>query len=159
MKVINMAHGEMLMIGAYSTFVVQNIFNSSLPALADYYLIAAVPVAFAASGFVGLLLERGVVRHLYGRPLETLLATWGISLLLIQTVRLTFGAQIVTVANPTWLSGGWELMPTVVMPYSRLVIIAFTVVVVAFVWFLLRRTRLGLYVRAVTQNREMAGNL
>ncbi len=159
MKVINMAHGEMLMIGAYSTFVVQNVFNSSLPALADYYLIAAVPVAFAASGFVGLLLERGVVRHLYGRPLETLLATWGISLLLIQTVRLTFGAQNVTVANPTWLSGGWELMPTVVMPYSRLVIIAFTVVVVAFVWFLLRRTRLGLYVRAVTQNREMAGNL
>jgi urea transport system permease protein len=159
MKVINMAHGEMLMLGAYSTFVVQNIFVASLPSLADYYLIAAIPVAFGVSGLVGLILERGIVRHLYGRPLETLLATWGISLLLIQTVRLTFGAQNVAVANPTWLSGGWELMPTVVLPYSRLVIIAFTVVVVTFVWFLLRRTRLGLYVRAVTQNREMAGSL
>jgi urea transport system permease protein len=159
MKVINMAHGEMLMIGAYATFVVQNLFNSALPALADYYLIAAVPVAFAAAGAVGLVLERTVVRYLYGRPLETLLATWGISLVLIQTVRLTFGAQNVTVANPSWISGGWELMPSVVMPYSRLVIIGFTVVVVTFVWFLLRRTRLGLYVRAVTQNRQMAGNL
>ncbi len=159
MKVINMAHGEMLMIGAYSTFVVQNFFDDSLPDYSDFYLIAAVPVAFLVSGLVGLALERGVVRHLYGRPLETLLATWGISLLLIQTVRLTFGAQNVTVANPSWLSGGWELMPTVVLPYSRLVIIAFTVVVVAFVWYLLRRTRLGLYLRAVTQNREMAGNI
>ncbi len=159
MKVINMAHGEMLMIGAYATFVVQNFFQSALPDFADYYLIAAVPVAFGAAGAVGLVLERTVVRFLYGRPLETLLATWGISLVLIQTVRLTFGAQNVTVANPSWLSGGWELMPTVVMPYSRLVIIGFTVVVVAFVWFLLRGTRLGLYVRAVTQNRQMAGNL
>lgn len=159
MKVINMAHGEMLMIGAYSTFVVQNFFASTLPGLQDFYLIAAVPVAFAVSGLVGLALERGVVRHLYGRPLETLLATWGISLLLIQTVRLTFGAQNVTVANPSWLSGGWELTPTVVLPYSRLVIIAFTALVVTFVWFLLRKTRLGLYLRAVTQNREMAGNL
>jgi urea transport system permease protein len=159
MKVINMAHGEMLMIGAYSTFVVQNLFNSMLPGLADFYLLAAIPVAFVVTGAVGLALERGVVRHLYGRPLETLLATWGISLVLIQTVRLIFGAQNVAVANPTWLSGGWELMPTVVLPYSRIWIIAFTVIVVAFVWLLLRRTRLGLYVRAVTQNREMAGNL
>ncbi|HEX2732902.1 MAG TPA: urea ABC transporter permease subunit UrtB [Polyangiaceae bacterium] len=159
MKVINMAHGEMLMIGAYTTFVVQNFFNSSLPKLADYYLVAAVPAAFIVSGLVGLALERGVVRHLYGRPLETLLATWGISLLLIQSVRMIFGAQNVAVSNPSWLSGGWELMPTVVLPYSRLWIIAFTLVVVGFVWFLLRRTRLGLYVRAVTQNREMAGSL
>jgi urea transport system permease protein len=159
MKVINMAHGEMLMIGAYSTFVVQNIFNSMLPSLANYYLIAAIPVAFGVTGAVGLALERGVVRHLYGRPLETLLATWGISLVLIQSVRLIFGAQNVAVANPTWLSGGWELMPTVVLPYSRLWIIAFTAIVVAFVWLLLRKTRLGLYVRAVTQNRQMAGNV
>jgi urea transport system permease protein len=158
MRVINMAHGEMLMIGAYSTFVIQNLFNSYLPAVSDYYLIAAMPVAFVVTGFAGLLLERGVVRHLYGRPLETLLATWGVSLLLIQTVRLTFGAQNVSVANPTWLSGGWELMPTVVLPYSRLAIIAFTAVVVGLVWFLLRHTRLGLYVRAVTQNRNMANN-
>lgn len=158
MRVINMAHGEMLMIGAYSTFVIQNLFNSYLPAASDYYLVAAMPVAFVVTGAVGVLLERGVVRHLYGRPLETLLATWGVSLLLIQTVRLTFGAQNVSVANPTWLSGGWELMPTVVLPYSRLAIIAFTAVVVGLVWFLLRHTRLGLYVRAVTQNRNMANN-
>ncbi len=158
MRVINMAHGEMLMIGAYTTFVIQNLFTSYLPAASDYYLIAAMPVAFVVTGFVGLLLERGVVRFLYGRPLETLLATWGVSLLLIQTVRLTFGAQNVSVSNPSWLSGGWELMPTVVLPYSRLAIIAFTAVVVGLVWFLLRHTRLGLYVRAVTQNRNMANN-
>lgn len=158
MRVINMAHGEMLMIGAYTTFVIQNLFLEYVPAASDFYLLAAMPVAFVVTGCVGVLLERGVVRHLYGRPLETLLATWGVSLLLIQTVRLTFGAQNVSVANPTWLSGGWELMPTVVLPYSRLAIIAFTAVVVGLVWFLLRHTRLGLYVRAVTQNRNMANN-
>src|SRR5690606_40931700 len=115
--------------------------------------------AFVVTGLVGLALERGVVRHLYGRPLETLLATWGTSLLLIQTVRLIFGAQNVTVANPSWLSGGWELMPTVVLPYSRLAIIEFTFVVVSFVWFLLRRTRLGLYVRSGPQHRAMPSTL
>jgi urea transport system permease protein len=159
MRVINMAHGEMLMIGAYCTFVVQNVFAENFPGAIDWYLVVAMPVAFVVSGAVGLALERGVVRYLYGRPLETLLATWGVSLLLIQTVRLTFGAQNVSVANPTWLSGGWELMPTVVLPYSRLAIIVFTFVVVALVWFVLRKTRLGLYVRAVTQNRDMANNV
>lgn len=159
MRVINMAHGEMLMIGAYSTFVVQNVFAANFPGAMDWYLVVAMPVAFVVSGAVGLALERGVVRHLYGRPLETLLATWGVSLLLIQTVRLTFGAQNVSVANPSWLSGGWELMPTVVLPYSRLAIIVFTFTVVALVWFVLRKTRLGLYVRAVTQNRDMANNV
>ncbi len=159
MRVINMAHGEMLMIGAYSTFVVQNFFLEHFPGAIDWYLVVAMPVAFVASGAAGLALERGVVRFLYGRPLETLLATWGVSLLLIQTVRLTFGAQNVSVANPSWLSGGWELMPTVVLPYSRLAIIVFTFTVVALVWFVLRKTRLGLYVRAVTQNRDMANNV
>lgn len=159
MRVINMAHGEMIMIGAYTTFLVQNFFASSFPGAFDYYLVAAMPAAFIVTGLVGLALERGIVRHLYGRPLETLLATWGVSLLLIQTIRLTFGAQNVSVANPSWLSGGWELMPTVVLPYSRLAIIAFTIVVVGLVWFLLRHTRLGLYVRAVTQNRDMANNV
>lgn len=159
MRVINMAHGEMLMIGAYTTFVVQNLFEGFTADVRDYYLVAAIPAAFVVTGLVGLALERGIVRHLYGRPLETLLATWGISLVLIQTVRLIFGAQNVTVANPSWLSGGWELTPTVVLPYSRLAIIVFTFIVVGFVWFLLRRTRLGLYVRAVTQNRSMANNL
>lgn len=159
MRVINMAHGEMLMIGAYSTFVVQNIVREVAPGWFDVYLILALPVAFTSCALLGVLLERTVIRFLYGRPLETLLATWGISLGLIQTVRLVFGAQNVAVANPAWLSGGWELLPTVVLPYSRIFVIAFSVVVVAFVWLLLQKTRLGLYVRAVTQNREMAGNV
>src|SRR5690606_23702241 len=110
---------------------------ANFPGAIDWYLVVAMPAAFVVSGAVGLALERGVVRHFYGRPLETLLATWGVSLLLIQTVRLTFGAQNVSVANPSWLSGGWELMPTVVLPYSRLAIIVFTFVVVALVWFVL----------------------
>jgi urea transport system permease protein len=159
MRVINMAHGEMLMLGAYTAFVMQNVFTKYLPAQQDYYLIAAIPAAFIFTGLIGVALERGVIRFLYGRPLETLLATWGISLILIQTVRLVFGAQNVAVANPSWLSGGWELLPAVVLPYSRIATIVFVCVVVLFVWFLLQRTSLGLYVRAVTQNREMAANL
>jgi urea transport system permease protein len=156
MRVINMAHGEMLMIGAYTTFSVQNFFQRAWPAHADLYLLAAVPCAFVVSFAVGVVLERTVIRFLYGRPLETLLATWGISLLLIQTVRLLYGAQNVTVANPAWLSGGFELLPNVVITYSRLVVIAFSIVVVSFVWFLMQKTSLGLQVRAVTQNRSMA---
>jgi urea transport system permease protein len=159
MRVINMAHGEMLMLGAYSTFVVQNLVKRAAPGWFDMYLVLALPVAFAVCAVVGVLLERTVIRYLYGRPLETLLATWGISLALIQTVRLVFGAQNVAVENPSWLSGGWELIPTVVLPYSRIVTILFSMVVVGFVWVLLQKTRLGLYVRAVTQNREMAGNV
>ncbi len=159
MKVINMAHGEMIMLGAYTTFVVQQALAAWMPAQMELYLVVAVPLAFFASGAVGFLLERLVVRHLYGRPLETLLATWGASLILIQLIRAKFGAANVTVANPEWLSGGLELLPSVVLPYSRIAIIAFTVVVVYFVWFMLRRTNLGLYVRAVTQNRDMAANV
>lgn len=159
MRVINMAHGEMLMLGAYSTFVVQNIVKQVAPGWFNAYLILALPTAFGVCAIVGVLLERTVIRFLYGRPLETLLATWGISLGLIQTVRLIFGAQNVAVENPSWLSGGWELVPTVVLPYSRIVVIVFSMVVVGFVWALLQKTRLGLYVRAVTQNREMAGNI
>jgi urea transport system permease protein len=159
LRVINMAHGEMLMLGAYSTFVVQNLVRQFTPKLFDWYLLLAIPAAFAVCALVGALLERSVIRFLYGRPLETLLATWGISLGLIQTVRLLFGAQNVAVENPSWLSGGWELAPTVVLPYSRIAVILFSVVVVGFVWVLLQKTRLGMYVRAVTQNREMAGNL
>ncbi|HYQ42285.1 MAG TPA: urea ABC transporter permease subunit UrtB [Polyangiaceae bacterium] len=156
MGVINMAHGEMMMIGAYTAFVVQNFFVSHLPAHLDWYVAVAVPAAFVVSGAVGVLMERTVIRHLYGRPLETLLATWGISLLLIQTVRVIFGAQNVTVANPSWLSGGVEILPQVVLTYSRLAVIAFSVVVMLFVWALMQKTRLGLEVRAVTQNRAMA---
>jgi urea transport system permease protein len=156
MGVINMAHGEMMMIGAYTAFVVQNLFVSHLPTHVDWYVAVAVPAAFVVSGAVGVLMERTVIRHLYGRPLETLLATWGISLLLIQTVRVIFGAQNVTVANPNWLSGGVEILPQVVLTYSRLAVIAFSVVVMLFVWALMQKTRLGLEVRAVTQNRAMA---
>jgi len=156
MRVINMAHGEMMMIGAYTAFVVQNFFIAHLSAHLDWYIAVAVPMAFMVSGAVGVLMERTVIRHLYGRPLETLLATWGISLLLIQTVRLIFGAQNVTVANPSWLSGGVEILPEVVLTYSRLAVIAFSIVVMLFVWALMQKTRLGLEVRAVTQNREMA---
>jgi urea transport system permease protein len=113
-------------------------------------------VAFAASAVVGMILERCVIRFLYGRPLETLLATWGISLILIQTVRVIFGAQNVEVANPVWMSGGFQLASGLVLPYNRIVIIFFAAAVVLLVWVLLNRTRLGLFVRAVTQNRTMA---
>ena len=123
------------------------------------YLFMAIPVAFLATAAIGVLLERTVIRHLYGRPLETLLATWGISLGLIQTVRLLFGAQNVTVANPDWLSGGVEIAHGLVLPWSRIAVVGFVVVVSALVWFVLQRTRFGLQVRAVTQNRAMAACL
>jgi len=154
--VINMAHGEMLMIGAYATYVVQGLFRSYLPGLTDWYLLAALPVAFLTAGVVGVILERLVIRHLYGRPLETLLATWGISLFLIQTVRVIFGAQNVAVENPSWMSGGWEITAALTLPYNRMVIIGFAIAVLVFTWLLLNKTRLGLFVRAVTQNRRMA---
>jgi len=157
MGVINMAHGEMLMIGAYATYVVQLGFQKYLPAYFDWYVLVAIPVAFAASGLAGVLVERCILRFLYGRPLETLLATWGVSLGLIQTVRLLFGAQNVAVPAPEWLSGGVEVMEGVVLPFNRLATVVFGGLVVTFVWLILSRTRLGLDVRAVTQNRAMAG--
>lgn len=156
MGVINMAHGEMLMLGAYTTYVTQQLCQKQLPTLFDWYLLAAIPAAFTVCAGVGMLLERSVIRFLYGRPLETLLATWGISLVLIQTVRLVFGAQNVQVANPAWLSGGTEVLHGIVLPYSRLAILVFVILVVVLIWLLLQRTRLGLQVRAVTQNRPMA---
>ncbi len=156
MGVINMAHGEMLMLGAYATYVVQGVFQESVPNFFDWYLIAAIPAAFGTCLVTGMILERGVIRFLYGRPLETLLATWGISLVLIQSVRLLFGAQNVQVANPAWLSGGIEVLYGVVLPYSRIAIIIFVALVVGLVWLILQGTRLGLQVRAVTQNRPMA---
>lgn len=156
MGVINMAHGEMLMLGAYTTYVVQNQFQESFPQWFDGFLLCAVPVAFVVCGLVGMILERTIIRHLYGRPLETLLATWGISLILIQTIRWLFGAQNVEVANPSYLSGGVQVFQGVVLPYNRISIIVFTIFVVALVWVLLQRTSLGMQVRAVTQNREMA---
>lgn len=156
MGIINMAHGEMIMLGAYATYVMQRVFQAYVPGAFDWYLPAAIPAAFVVSAVTGMVLERGILRFLYGRPLETLLATWGISLMLIQSIRLLFGAQNVEVANPSWLSGGVEVLYGVVLPYSRLAIILFVVLVVALMWVLLQWTRLGLHVRAVTQNRPMA---
>ena len=156
MGVINMAHGEMLMLGAYATYVVQILFQRHAPAYFDAYLFVALPVAFLLCALTGIVIERSILRFLYGRPLETLLATWGVSLALIQTIRLMFGAQNVSVAAPSYLSGGWLALEGVVLPYNRLAIIAFGALVVLFVWLILTRTRLGLDVRAVTQNRSMA---
>jgi urea transport system permease protein len=158
--VINMAHGEFLMIGAYATFVVQTIFRSYLVQYQDFYLIFAVPFSFLCSGIFGLILEKLVLRHLYGRPLETLLATFGISLLIMQTVRVLFGAQNVEVGNPTWMSGSFsplqDFFPGLLIPYNRLIIFFFSLSVVAITWGVLNKTRMGLFVRAVTQNRAMA---
>ena len=159
MGVINMAHGELMMIGAYATYVVQGFFRGHFPGVFDLYLVFAVPAAFSVSALVGMALERTVIRHLYRRPLETLLATWGLSLILIQAVRTIFGAQNVQVENPSWMSGGFEIMSGVVLTWSRIFIAAFAGAVVAGVWLLLTRTRLGLFVRSVTQNRPMAGAL
>jgi urea transport system permease protein len=156
MGVINMAHGELIMIGAYATYFVQNLFRAHAPGAFDWYLACAVPVSFMVAAAVGMILERTVIRWLYGRPLETLLATWGISLVLIQTVRTLFGAQNVQVENPAFMSGGIEILTGVVLPWSRIVIIFFAFAVLAGMWLLLTRTRLGLFVRGVTQNRAMA---
>ena len=153
--VINLAHGEMLMIGAYATYLTQQLFTHFFPNFFDLYVLAAIPIAFLTASVIGVILERTVIRWLYGRPLETLLATWGISLFLIQLVRQIFGAQNVEVSNPSWLSGGVEVW-NVVMPYNRIAIIVFSLCVLVGVWLLISRTRLGLFIRSVTQNRSMA---
>ncbi len=154
--VINMAHGEFLMIGAYATYVVQNLVMHYAPAAFNWYPLFAVPVSFAAAALVGIVLERLVLKHLYGRPLETLLTTFGISLILIQATRTIFGAQNVQVTNPSWMSGGVSVMQNLILPYNRITILGFSLVVVLIAWLVLTKTRLGLFVRAVTQNRRMA---
>ena len=156
MGVINMAHGELMMIGAYATYVVQGLFRQFLPGYFDWYLLAALPVAFGASALMGAFLERSVIRFLYGRPLETLLATWGISLALMQGVRSLFGAQNVGVENPRWMSGGITVLGSLQLPWNRLIIIGFALAVLAGMAWLIARTRLGLFVRGVTQNRPIA---
>ncbi|WP_423983582.1 urea ABC transporter permease subunit UrtB [Klebsiella pneumoniae] len=154
--VINMAHGEMLMIGAYSCWLVQLALAQLAPQWLAFYPLVALPVAFLVTAGIGMALERTIIRHLYGRPLETLLATWGISLMLIQLVRMLFGAQNVEVANPAWLSGGVQVLPNLILPWNRLAVLAFVLLVLCFTWLILNRTRLGMNVRAVTQNRAMA---
>ncbi|MGC3990497.1 MAG: hypothetical protein QM796_12610 [Chthoniobacteraceae bacterium] len=131
MGVINMAHGELMMIGAYATYVVQNLFRKYVPGAFDYYIVVAIPASFLVAALVGAMMERSVIRWLYGRPLETLLATWGISLVLMQAVRTLFGAQNVPVENPAWLSGGIAVMSNLTLPYNRIAIIAFAALVLA----------------------------
>ncbi len=172
MGVINMAHGEMIAIGAYTTYVVQNLFASglalspfgfslSLPGLhatgaaKDAYFLVALPMSFFVAAGAGLLLERTVIRFLYRRPLESLLATWGVSLLLQQGLRLTFGANNVQVGSPAFLSGNW-LVADVLLGWNRVFVIAFAACIVLGVWLALTRTSLGLLIRCVTQNRAMA---
>lgn len=154
--VINMAHGELIMIGAYTTYMVQNFFQAYMPDMAGWYLLAAIPAAFLVSAVIGMIIERIVIRPLYGRELETLLATFGVSLILMQLVRMIFGAQNVEVSNVAWLSGAYQVSSSLVLPYNRIAIIGFTVIVVALLVYLLNKTRFGLFIRAVTQNRQMA---
>ncbi|WP_371417022.1 urea ABC transporter permease subunit UrtB [Malikia spinosa] len=156
MGVINMAHGELIMIGAYATYLVQLAFRHYLPGAFDWYLLAALPLSFLASALVGAAMERSVIRFLYGRPLETLLATWGISLVLMQSVRSLFGAQNVGVENPSWMSGGITLLGSLTLPWNRIIIIGFAFAVLLAVALLIGKTRLGLFVRGVTQNRPIA---
>jgi urea transport system permease protein len=155
MGVINMAHGEMVMLGAYTTFVVQEIMRSSAPWLLDWSLAFALPLAFLVSGTVGLAMERGIIRFLYGRPLETLLATWGVSLILQQSVRSIFGPTNQEVSNPSWMSGAFEL-GQITITYNRMFIVLFAIAVFLVLLWALNRTPLGLQMRAVTQNRRMA---
>jgi urea transport system permease protein len=158
MGVINMAHGEMVMIGAYATFVVQDVIRTSYPALFDYSLLIAVPLAFIIAGGIGVLIERTIIRFLYGRPLETLLATWGLSLVLQQLVRTMFGPTNREVGNPSWMSGAFEF-GQITITYNRLWILCFTMAVFVILLAMLRYTSLGLEMRAVTQNRRMAASM
>jgi urea transport system permease protein len=158
MGVINMAHGEMVMLGAYTTFTVQELIRTHNPALFDYSLLMAVPLAFLVAGLVGVLIERGVIRFLYGRPLETLLATWGISLIIQQAIRTIYGSSNREVGSPSWMSGAFEV-GGITITYNRLWIICFTLAVFVALLGLLRLTRLGLEMRAVTQNRQMAASM
>ena len=159
MGVINMAHGELMMVGAYATFVTQQVFKAYLPPSAfESYFLTAMPVAFLAAAAFGLLLEATVIRFLYGRPLETMLATWGVSLVLMQAARVYFG-DLTAVIAPTWLSGGAQVMVGVYLPFNRIFIIGLSIVCILGVYFLLFRSSLGLRVRAVMQNRNMSACL
>ncbi len=158
MGIINMAHGEMLMIGSYTAYVVQGIFEAHFPRNQDYYFFVALPLSFLAAGLVGLLLEGGVIRFLYGRPLETLIVTWGIGMMLQQGARLWFGDQT-SVNAPTWFRGGLEVLPGLIFPWSRIFIVVLSLLALGALYLLLYRTYAGLRVRAVMQNRGMAACL
>ncbi|MCB5176497.1 urea ABC transporter permease subunit UrtB [Microvirga lenta] len=158
MGVINMAHGEMVMLGAYTTFVVQEAIRTYAPELFGISLFLSLPLAFVVAGAVGILIERTVIRFLYGRPLETLLATWGLSLILQQTVRTIFGPTNREVGTPAWMSGALEI-GGLSLTYNRIAIVIFAFAAFATLLLVMRYTSLGLYMRAVTQNRRMAGSM
>ena len=158
MGVINMAHGELIMLGAYTTFVTQEVIRSHFPGLFEWSLLFAVPLAFLVAGCTGVAIERGIVRQLYGRSLETLLATWGVSLFLQQAVRSTFGPTNREVVNPSWMSGSFQYGEMLVT-WNRFYIILFALAVFAGLLVLLRRSPFGLRMRAVTQNRPMAAEM
>ena len=158
MGIINMAHGEMVMLGAYTTYVVQEVIRTSYPGLFDWSLAIALPAAFLFTGFVGFALERLVIRHLYGRPLETLLATWGLSLMLQQAVRSVFGPSNREVGNPSWMSGAFDL-GGLTITLNRMWIVVFSLAVFFALLVLLKRSAFGLQMRAVTQNRRMASSM
>ncbi len=155
MGVINMAHGEMIMLGAYTTYVIQQL----MPESTGLSLVVAVPAAFLVSGLFGVLIERSVIRHLYGRPLETLLATFGISLVLQQAVRSVFGPLNRDVVTPDWMAGTFMINPALELTYNRLYIIIFSLLVLAVLALVLKRTLFGLQMRAVTMNRPMANSM
>lgn len=158
MGVINMAHGEFMMVGAFTTYMVSEFFHRYMPGAFDWYPLAAIPLAFIVAGLVGLLCEMSVIRLLYGRPLETLLATWGLSLVLIQKIRGWFGDSL-SVHPPSWMSGGWEVSRDLILPLNRVYIIIYCVICISAVWFVVNKTKLGLLLRATTQNRAMASAL
>jgi urea transport system permease protein len=159
MNVINMAHGELIMVGAYVTFVVQRIFQMALPELSGIYLLVAMVLTFIISGALGFVLERLLIRHLYGRPLDTLLATWGVGLILQQTARAIFGAPNVDVTAPTWLNGGLALAEGVLLPYKRVFIFALAILCIVAIYLYVTRSASGRRMRAVMQNRDMASCL
>jgi len=156
MGVINMAHGELMALGAYVTFMVANVFLKVFPDSVDVYILFAIPIAFLVTFLFGMFLEWSVVRWFYNRPLDTLLATWGLSLILQQTYRTVFGPQEVTIPLASWLDGAIEPFTGVQLPLNRIFIIVLTLIVAAAVYLLFFKTRMGLKVRAITQNRAIA---
>ena len=158
MGVINMAHGELMMIGAYTTYVIQQVFHHSPETPNDIYFLCALPASFLMAATVGFLMEFFVIRHLYKRPLESLLATWGIGLILIQIVRLRFGDNI-GVNAPSWGRGGVEVIQDLIFPYGRCFIIVICILSVTGIYYLMSQTQIGLMMRATMQNREMASGL
>ena len=159
MGVINMAHGELVMIGAYATYVTQNLLQKFFPQVVEYSLLVAIPIAFLVAGTFGILIERFIIRFLYGRPLQTLLATWGVSLILQQLIRTIFGPTNKNVEAPTWMTGAIEISSGLVFTYNRIYIIIFSLFIVGIIGVILKKTFFGLQMRAVTQNRIMAGSM